>query len=66
MELVINGERRRLAAGLTVSALLQEFGLEAGRVVVELNREIVPREQYGATPLHDGDALELVELVGGG
>ncbi|UCH78344.1 MAG: sulfur carrier protein ThiS [Candidatus Coatesbacteria bacterium] len=66
MELVINGERRGVAAGLTVSALLQELGLEAGRVVVELNRDIVPREQYEATPLHDGDALELVELVGGG
>jgi len=33
---------------------------------VELNRDIVPRANWGATDLHDGDRLEIVHFVGGG
>ncbi len=66
MVVTINGERRELADGVTLAALLEQFELDAARAVVELNREVVPREKYGATPVADGDVLELVEIVGGG
>jgi thiamine biosynthesis protein ThiS len=33
---------------------------------VELNRNIVPREQWAQTTLLDGDRLEIVHFVGGG
>jgi thiamine biosynthesis protein ThiS len=66
MEVTINGELRELPAELTVAALLSRFGLEPNRTVVELNREIVPRDRYGEAAVAAGDVLELVELVGGG
>jgi thiamine biosynthesis protein ThiS len=66
MEVTINGEVRELPAELTVAALLSRFGLESNRTVVELNREIVPRDRYGEAAVAGGDVLELVELVGGG
>jgi thiamine biosynthesis protein ThiS len=66
MELTVNGERREVPGDATVAGVLEHFGVNAARVVVELNREIVPRERYGATSLAEGDVLELVEIVGGG
>lgn len=66
MDVTINGEVRELPAEVTVAALLSQFGLEPNRIVVELNREIVPRDRYGEATIAAGDVLELVELVGGG
>jgi thiamine biosynthesis protein ThiS len=40
--------------------------MKPDRVAIELNREIVPRDQWPQTPLHDGDRLEIVHFVGGG
>jgi sulfur carrier protein len=66
MEVTINGEGRELPDEMTVAALLEHFGVDGTRTVVEVNREIIPREEYGATPVAEGDVLELVEIVGGG
>lgn len=64
--MVVNGERRRIRDGLTVAELLAELGLAADRVAVELNREILKREQWTSQPLKAGDQLEIVHFVGGG
>ena len=66
MQLIINGEAREFAGEMTLSALVEQLGMTAGRVAVELNRDIVPRERWAATTLHDGDRLEVVHFVGGG
>jgi thiamine biosynthesis protein ThiS len=66
MKLQINGEQRDLADGLTVATLVEHLGMKPDRVAVELNLEIVPRAQWQATPLKDGDKLEVVHFVGGG
>ncbi len=65
MNVVINGEARELAA-TTLAALVEELGLKPDRIAVELNREIVRRERWAETTLHDGDRLEIVHFVGGG
>ncbi|NIT37420.1 MAG: sulfur carrier protein ThiS, partial [candidate division Zixibacteria bacterium] len=62
MEVTINGERRELPAGINVSELLERLSVDASRVVVELNRDVLPRERYDATPVAEGDFLELVEI----
>jgi thiamine biosynthesis protein ThiS len=62
----INGEEREIAGGLSIAGLLEELKIRPGRVVVELNRNIVAREAHGSTLLTDGDALEIVHFVGGG
>ncbi len=65
MNLVINGETQASLAN-TLSALVEHLGMKADRVAIELNREIVPRDQWSTTDLHDGDRLEIVQFVGGG
>ena len=62
----INGERRELAAGLTMSGLLAELALAPVRVAVEVNRELVSRREFAETTIRDGDRIEIVTFVGGG
>lgn len=66
MQLRINGEQRDFPDGLTLAALVEHLGMKSDRVAVELNLEIVPRANWQATQLKDGDKLEIVHFVGGG
>jgi sulfur carrier protein len=69
MKLKINGEERDFSGSpalLTLAALVEILGMKADRVAVELNLDIVPRDRWAATPLNDGDRLEIVHFVGGG
>lgn len=67
MRLQINGEERDFSAErLTLAALVEQLGMKADRVAIELNRDIVARERWSATDLSDGDRLEIVHFVGGG
>jgi thiamine biosynthesis protein ThiS len=66
MTLTINGEERMIGAAATVAALVAELGLDARKVAVERNLEIVPRSAYGQTALADGDRIEIVHFIGGG
>ena len=66
MEFVLNGERKPLADGLTVSRLLEQLAIAPERVVVEVNLAILKRAQHGGTILKEGDQVEIVHFVGGG
>ena len=66
MTLTINGEERAFGALSNVAALVAELGLDARKVAVERNLEIVPRSLHGETALAEGDRIELVQFVGGG
>ena len=66
MKVVINGEDRSFDSPLTLAGLVQALGMKTDRVAVELNRDIVPRDQWERTQLADGDRLEIVHFVGGG
>lgn len=62
----LNGEKRDLPAGTTLSGLLEILELNPGKVGVELNRVILPRSQYETTEIKPDDSLEIVQFVGGG
>ena len=64
--LTLNGEARALDGPMTVAALLATLGLEARKVAVERNEEIVPRSVYAQTWLESGDSLEIVHFIVGG
>jgi thiamine biosynthesis protein ThiS len=66
MKLQINGMERAFGAPLSLASLVEQLGMKQDRVAVELNRSIVPREQWAETNLADGDQLEIVHFVGGG
>lgn len=66
MLLMVNGEERRFDGSLTVSQLLAQLGIDARKIALERNLEIVPRSAYDGTELTDGDRLEVVHFIGGG
>ena len=68
MELTIsvNGEMRTATPGATVIDLLRDLGLDGGRVAIERNLEILPRQKWSETKVESGDRYEIVQFVGGG
>jgi thiamine biosynthesis protein ThiS len=62
----VNGESRATKPGATVVDLLDELGLDGGRVAIERNLEILPRPQWNQTRIEPGDRYEIVQFVGGG
>ena len=66
LRLQINGAPREFPVAMTVEGLVAELGVAGKRIAIERNGEIVPRSQYGAVQLADGDKLEVVVAVGGG
>jgi thiamine biosynthesis protein ThiS len=66
MKLWVNGEERSIEGAANVASLVAVLGLDGRKVAVERNLEIVPRSTYGATPVLDGDRIEIVHFIGGG
>ena len=66
MLILLNGDRHELAAPMTVSELLAALDIDARRVAVEHNLVVVKRAAYEQTVVREGDAVEIVNFVGGG
>ena len=66
MNLILNGESRAFQGVSDVAGLVASLGLDARKVAVERNLEIVPKSAYAATELADGDRIEIVHFIGGG
>jgi thiamine biosynthesis protein ThiS len=64
--ITVNGENRAANVEATVADLLRELGLNAGRVAIERNLEILPRPKWQETRVAPGDRYEIVQFVGGG
>ncbi len=66
MDVVINGEHKRVTPGASLLDVLSQLELDPRAVVVEHNRRIVRRPALGDVTVNEGDAIELVHFVGGG
>ncbi len=69
LRLFVNGTEKtvvEIAAGAPMTEFVATLGLRPDRVAVERNGEIVPRTEWPACALEEGDKLEVVHFVGGG
>ena len=66
MTIRLNGDPYELAGPLSVSALLDALDIDPRRVAVELNLVVVKRAAFATTMIQAGDAMEIVNFVGGG
>jgi thiazole synthase len=66
ISITVNGEHKRVAAGLTIARLAESLGLVPAKLAVERNLEVVPRSTLDQVQVEDGDDLEIVHFVGGG
>jgi len=66
MRIVYNGEPLEISGGATVADVLAQQQVRPEIVAVEVNLELVPRQQHAEKVLCNGDQVEVVTLVGGG
>ena len=66
LKIVLNGSPKEVADALAVDELIETLALAPELVAVEVNGELVTRTDREGVQLAEGDAVELVTLVGGG
>jgi len=66
MIIYVNGETRQYTEASRVTDVLADLGLTGKKIAVELNKEILPFNQYETCLLHADDCLEIVHAIGGG
>jgi thiamine biosynthesis protein ThiS len=70
MNVTVNGKPREIdspASGeVDLPSFLRAFDVNPRLVAVAINGEVVPRSEYEAARVREGDALEIVRMVGGG
>ena len=66
VKITLNGDSVEVAGPLTVSELLSQLEIDPRRVAVEHNLTVLKRPRYESTLIGEGDAIEIVNFVGGG
>ena len=65
MKVILNGEEIETSC-INVLELLHEKGIQANKVAVEVNEEIVPKSQLGEFTITENSKIEIITFVGGG
>ena len=63
---VNNRDQIEWEEGLTVSGLLERFRYTFPHIVVSVNGEVVPREDFATRPIVDGADVRVIHLIAGG
>jgi len=66
LRVYVNGDAKEFSAPISLSELITRLDLPAARIAVELNRNVVRRNDWSSTMLQENDRLEIVHFVGGG
>ena len=66
LDIELNGAPYRLPQGRTLDDLARALGLATQAVALAVNREVVPRQQWGARALTQQDRVDIVHAIGGG
>ena len=66
MKIQVNGEGRTANVGVTVGELLRELDIRPDRVAVEVNTEVLDRQEFERRGLREGDNVEIISFIGGG
>ncbi len=64
--LTVNGKEQQLAGPTKLVAFLETLEIDSRHVAVARNGSVVRRDQWPEVVLENGDALEIVRMVGGG
>ncbi|MGW0367181.1 sulfur carrier protein ThiS [Streptomyces sp. NPDC002990] len=66
MTISVNGEPREVAAGTTLDTVVAALTAAPSGVAAALNETVVPRGQWRATLVGEGDRVEILTAVQGG
>ena len=66
INILLNGENKTISRNTNLDQLLKNLDLDNVRLAVEVNKEIIPRSNYGLHTLNEHDIVEIVQAIGGG
>ncbi len=70
MRLIVNGKLRELDeddhGAIPLPEMLKRFEIDPRLVAVAINGDVIPKHDFAAARVHEGDAVEIVRMVGGG
>lgn len=66
IKVTVNGRLSQIESEMSVEQLLGTVEVPPNYLAVEVNGDVVPREDYAASMVGAGDEIEVVTLVGGG
>ena len=66
MKIQVNGEDRDVPEGMTVAALARHLDVRPDRVAVEVNLQILDRQEFDRREVREGDHVEIISFIGGG
>jgi len=66
VNIVLNGETYKTDGPLTIGRLLVHLDIDRRRVAVEQNMTVIKKPNYDSTIVNNGDAIEVVNFIGGG
>ncbi len=66
MRITINGKPREIDGETPLPAFLQAYGIDPRLVAVAINGDVIPKAEYDAARVREGDEIEVVRMVGGG
>lgn len=64
--MIVNGKKMDFKQGITVTELLNEIEVDRDKVVVEVDLEIIDRNEYSQKKLSTASKVEVIRFVGGG
>lgn len=63
--MIINGDKKDYLSEITIKEVIEKLNLSENKIVVEVDGEIIPRENY-SKELNGNSKVEIVSFVGGG
>lgn len=66
MQITVNGNPRDVPDHITVLDLMRDLGVKPEITAVQRNEDVINRKAVASTVLQEGDAVELIRIVGGG
>jgi len=66
IKIKINGKFSTINENLSLSAFLKELKIPLKKVAIELNQEIIDKNNLKTIKLKKNDKIEIVHFIGGG
>ena len=66
MNIIVNGSERHCPTDSNLSELLTLLDMQDKKIALEINKEVISRGEYDSYILNEGDAVEIIQAIGGG
>ncbi len=66
MKITVNGKEHTFDSSMQATQLIEKLGVDIRTVAIAVNGEVVPKPTLAEVRVKDGDAIEIVRMVGGG